>query len=48
MAKAKRKKKEAAIQTAMSGCLGERGHEVTAWRQMGKVVPVKKDQPASK
>ena len=26
MAKAKRKKKEAAIQTAMAGCLGESGH----------------------
>jgi hypothetical protein len=48
MAKAKRKKKEAAIQTAMSGCLAERGHEVTAWREMGKTVPVKKDRAASK
>ena len=42
MAKAKRKKKERAIQTAMSGCLAERGHEVTGWQQVGKVVPVKK------
>jgi hypothetical protein len=42
MAKAKRKKKESAIQTAMAGCLRERGHEVTGWQQVGKVVPVKK------
>jgi hypothetical protein len=48
MAKAKRNKKEAAIQTAMSGCLAERGHQVTGWQQVGKVVPVKKAAAASK
>lgn len=42
MAKAKRAKKEAAIQTAMAGCLDERGHNVTAWQQTGKITPVKK------
>ncbi len=42
IAKAKRKKKETAIQIAMAGCLAERGHEVTGWQQKGKVVPVKK------
>ncbi len=31
MAKRKRAKKEKAIQTAMAGCLKERGYEVTAW-----------------
>ena len=31
MAKAKRKKKEAAIQRVMAGCLQDRGYEVTAW-----------------
>jgi hypothetical protein len=48
MAKAKRNKKEAAIQTAMAGCLGERGHDVTGWQQTGKVIPIKKAQAASK
>jgi len=41
MAKAKQRKKEAAIQTAMAGCLGERGHSVTGWQRTGKVIPVK-------
>ena len=31
MAKMKRAKKEKAIQTAMAGCLAERGHQVTGW-----------------
>ena len=48
MAKAKRAKKEAALQTAMAGCLGERGHIVTGWQQTGKVIPVKKVQSTPK
>lgn len=48
MAKAKRAKKEAAIQTAMTGCLGERGHNVTGWQQTGKVIPVRKAQATSR
>lgn len=31
MAKMKRAKKEHAIKTAMTGCLRDRGHEVTSW-----------------
>jgi len=31
MAKAKQKKKERAIQRAMSGCLSERGYQVASW-----------------
>lgn len=31
MAKAKRSRKEKAIQTAMSGCLRDRGYEVASW-----------------
>jgi hypothetical protein len=41
LAKAKRNKKEAAIKTAMAGCLAERGHQVAAWQRVGKVVQVK-------
>ena len=48
MAKAKRAKKEAAIQTAMTGCLSERGYAVTGWQQTGKIIPVKKAQAESK
>jgi hypothetical protein len=48
VAKAKRKKREAAIQTAMAGCLAERGHEVTGWQQVGKVVAVKKASAPAK
>lgn len=48
MAKARQKKKEAAIQTAMAGCLRERGYEVTGWQQKGKVVPVRKADAASR
>ena len=33
MAKIKRKKKEKAIQTAMGGCLRERGYEVVSWEK---------------
>jgi hypothetical protein len=48
MAKAKQKKREAAIQTAMAGCLRERGHNVIGWQQTGKVIPVNKAGAASK
>jgi hypothetical protein len=48
MAKAKRAKKEADIQTAMTGCLSERGHNVTGWQQTGKIIPVRKAQATSK
>lgn len=44
MAKAKRGRKERAIQAAMAGCLAERGHDVTAWRKKGKLDAV--DKPA--
>ena len=36
MAKAKRNKKEKAIQTAMAGCLSERGHEIVGWSRANK------------
>lgn len=42
LAKAKQKRKERAHQTAMAGCLQERGHEVAGWQRRGKIVPVKK------
>ncbi len=48
MAKAKQKKKEAAIQAAMAGCLSERGHNVIGWQQKGKIIPVKAAQATSK
>jgi hypothetical protein len=48
MAKAKQKKKEKAIQTAMGGCLSERGHQVTGWQIRGKVIPVAKAAAASR
>jgi hypothetical protein len=47
MAKAKQKRKERAIQTAMAGCLGERGYQVAGWQQQGKVIPVSKAADAS-
>jgi hypothetical protein len=31
LAKSKKKKKEKAMQTALSGCLEERGHKVASW-----------------
>lgn len=37
MAKAKQKRKERAIQTAMNGCLGERGYQVAGWARAPKV-----------
>ena len=36
MAKAKRARKEKAIKTAMTGCLRQRGYEVTAWEKARK------------
>jgi hypothetical protein len=48
MAKAKRRKKEAAIQTAMAGCLNEGGHNVVGWQQKGKIIPVKRAEPTSR
>lgn len=36
MAKMKRAKKEQAIRTAMSGCLHERGYDVTNWEKAAK------------
>jgi hypothetical protein len=42
MAKAKQKKRGKAIQTAIGGCLSERGHKVTGWQIRGKVIPVSK------
>ena len=37
MAKIKRKRKERAIQTAMAGCLRDRGYEVASWQRAPKV-----------
>ena len=37
MAKIKRKRKEKAIQTAMAGCLRDRGYEVASWQRAPKV-----------
>ena len=48
MAKAKQKKREKAIQTAMGGCLAERGHQVTGWQIRGKVIPAEKAAAASR
>ena len=36
MAKAKRGKKEKAIQRAMAGCLNERGHQIVGWSRTNK------------
>lgn len=43
MAKAKQKRKERAIQTAMNGCLGERGFQVAGWAR----APKGKSPPAA-
>ena len=40
MAKIKRGKKEKAIQTAMAGCLTERGHTIVGWQNTGKKMKV--------
>jgi hypothetical protein len=40
LAKAKQKKRERAIQTAMTGCLKERGFEVAGWQRRGRIIPV--------
>jgi hypothetical protein len=39
LAKSKKKKKEKAIQTAMTGCLSERGYEVASWDRASKKAP---------
>lgn len=39
MSKMKRAQKERAIKTAIGGCLGERGYEVTGWEKTGRKVP---------
>ncbi len=41
MAKVKRAKKEKAIRVAMTGCLKERGYEITAWTKIDKRDAVK-------
>jgi len=48
MAKARQKRKEAAIQSAMAGCLDERGFEVAGWQQKGKLIPVRKAEAAAR
>lgn len=48
MAKAKQKKREKVIQTAMAGCLSERGYAVAGWQHRGKVIPVKVAEPSPK
>ena len=40
MARAKRGKKERAIQTVMAGCLTERGHTIVGWKTTGKKMKV--------
>jgi hypothetical protein len=42
MAKIKRRHKEKAIQTAMAGCLRERGYEVAAWDRAPKLKRAEK------
>ena len=40
MARAKRGKKEKVIKEAMTGCLAERGHQVTGWDKTGRKMQV--------
>ncbi|GAA4003603.1 hypothetical protein [Sphingomonas humi] len=40
MAKAKRSKKEKAIQRVMAGCLTDRGHTILGWEKTGKKMKV--------
>ena len=40
MAKAKRTKKEKAIQRVMAGCLADRGHAILGWKKTGKKMKV--------
>jgi hypothetical protein len=47
MSKMKRAKKEAAIKTAMAGCLNERGYQVTGWQKAGKKPRTATGQAAS-
>lgn len=47
MAKAKRSKKEKAIQRVMAGCLADRGHTILGWEKTGKkmkVDPLKREK----
>jgi hypothetical protein len=47
MAKARQKRKERAIQTAMAGCLAERGFTVSGWQRKGKIIPARKAVPTA-
>lgn len=47
MSKIKRKKKEKAIQLAMSGCLAERGYTVAGWTEAKKKKKVAAPPPAA-
>ena len=42
MAKAKRNKKERAIQTVMAGCLDQRGHRIVGWEKAKKTKLAKR------
>jgi hypothetical protein len=48
MAKMKRAKKEKAIKVALTGCLNERGYEVSGWRRLSKaeIAQVRQVGPA--
>lgn len=43
LAKSKQKKKERAIQTAMNGCLHEKGYDVTGWERVRKSAATRKE-----
>lgn len=43
LAKSKQKKKERAIQTAMNGCLHEKGYEIAGWERVRKSPAARKD-----
>lgn len=45
MAKMKRAKKEKAIQAAMTGCLKERGHDISGWQRAGKTAKAPTPRP---
>lgn len=47
MARMKRAKKEKAIKTAMTGCLAERGHQVSGWAKADRKAPAKTAQSAA-
>jgi hypothetical protein len=48
MAKVRQKKREKLIHTAMTGCLAERGFEVTGWQRKGKIIPTRKADSAAR